>query len=104
MWESGDFKKCSSECSWATGSSILLVIQMTAEGRWDLHWVSWVGAIVAGALNGILYWAFPLVSRRKYDADVLICAILSRWYHIDPSHINNCSLTITNDVTCDRSV
>ena len=43
---------------------------MAAEGRWDLHWVYWVGAIVAGALNGILYWAFPLVSRGKYDADV----------------------------------
>ena len=30
---------------------------MVAEGRWDLHWVHWVGPIVAGALNGVLYWA-----------------------------------------------
>ncbi|KIM83626.1 hypothetical protein PILCRDRAFT_69116 [Piloderma croceum F 1598] len=32
---------------------------MAAEGRWDLHWVHWVGPIVAGALNAVLYWVIP---------------------------------------------
>jgi len=32
---------------------------MAAEGRWNLHWVHWVGPIVAGALNAILYWVIP---------------------------------------------
>jgi glycerol uptake facilitator-like aquaporin len=32
---------------------------MAAQGRWNLHWVHWVGPIVAGALNGVLYWAIP---------------------------------------------
>jgi len=30
---------------------------MAAQGRWDLHWVHWVGPFVAGALNGALHWA-----------------------------------------------
>jgi glycerol uptake facilitator-like aquaporin len=38
---------------------------MAAEGRWDMHWVHWVGAIVAGVLNGILYWAIPPSKPRK---------------------------------------
>jgi len=33
---------------------------MAAEGRWDFHWVHWMGAITAGAVNGLLYWAIPL--------------------------------------------
>jgi glycerol uptake facilitator-like aquaporin len=32
---------------------------MAAEGRWDLHWVHWVGPIVAGALNAAIYWVIP---------------------------------------------
>jgi glycerol uptake facilitator-like aquaporin len=38
---------------------------MAAEGRWDLHWVHWAGPIVAGALNGVLYWAIPPSKPRK---------------------------------------
>ena len=29
---------------------------MAAEERWDFHWVHWAGPIIAGALNGVLYW------------------------------------------------
>jgi glycerol uptake facilitator-like aquaporin len=28
---------------------------MAAEGRWDLHWVHWVCAIIAGGLNALLH-------------------------------------------------
>ena len=30
---------------------------MAAVGRWDLHWVHWVGAIVAGAFNAMVHGA-----------------------------------------------
>jgi glycerol uptake facilitator-like aquaporin len=30
---------------------------MAAAGRWYLHWVHWVGAIIAGALNALLHSA-----------------------------------------------
>jgi len=38
---------------------------MAAEGRWDLHWVHWVGAVVAGVVNGVFYWAIPPSRKRK---------------------------------------
>jgi glycerol uptake facilitator-like aquaporin len=38
---------------------------MAAEGRWELHWIHWVGAIVATVLNGVLYWAIPPSKPRK---------------------------------------
>jgi glycerol uptake facilitator-like aquaporin len=28
---------------------------MSAQGRWDWHWVHWVGPVAAGALNAVLY-------------------------------------------------
>jgi glycerol uptake facilitator-like aquaporin len=38
---------------------------MAAEGRWNLHWVHWVGPIIATALNGVLYKVIPPSKRRK---------------------------------------
>jgi len=38
---------------------------MAAEGRWDLHWVHWLGALVATIVNGLFYWAIPPSKWRK---------------------------------------
>jgi glycerol uptake facilitator-like aquaporin len=38
---------------------------MAVEGKWNLHWVHWVGPIAAGALHGVLYWAVPPGKPRK---------------------------------------
>lgn len=38
---------------------------MAAEGRWDFHWVHWVGAVGAGAVNGVFYWVIPPSEKRK---------------------------------------
>jgi glycerol uptake facilitator-like aquaporin len=38
---------------------------MAAMGKWDLHWVHWVGPIVAGALNAVLHWATSPGKQRK---------------------------------------
>ena len=38
---------------------------MVAEGRWDLHWVHWVGPITAAALHGVVYWVIPPGKPRK---------------------------------------
>lgn len=32
---------------------------MAVEGRWDLHWVHWLGALVATIVNGLFYWVIP---------------------------------------------
>jgi len=38
---------------------------MVAGGKWNLHWVHWVGPVAAGALHGVLYWMVPLSKPRK---------------------------------------
>lgn len=38
---------------------------MAAEGRWTLHWVHWAGALSAGLVNGLFYWAIPPSKPRK---------------------------------------
>lgn len=38
---------------------------MAAAGRWDLHWVHWLGAIVATIVNGFFYWVIPPSKWRK---------------------------------------
>lgn len=32
---------------------------MAVERRWDFHWIHWMGAVVACAVNGLVYWAIP---------------------------------------------
>jgi glycerol uptake facilitator-like aquaporin len=38
---------------------------MAAAGRWDLHWVHWVGPIIAGALNAMVHWVILPGQLRK---------------------------------------
>ncbi|KAF2002992.1 MIP transporter [Amniculicola lignicola CBS 123094] len=33
---------------------------MAVAGKFDYHYIHWVGPITAGALNGMLYWAIPI--------------------------------------------
>lgn len=45
---------------------------MAAAGRWDLHWVHWVGAVFASAINGVFYYFIPptLPNRKRKHSPV----------------------------------
>jgi glycerol uptake facilitator-like aquaporin len=38
---------------------------MAAVGKWDLHWVHWVGPIIAGAINGVVFQAVSITGPLK---------------------------------------
>ena len=38
---------------------------MAVEGRWHLHWVHWLGPVIAGALNTAIHWTMPPGKLRK---------------------------------------
>ena len=38
---------------------------MAAEGRWHLHWVHWLGPVIAGALNAAIHWTMLPGKARK---------------------------------------